>query len=301
MMGSDPNIPWPTEWRHIRRTKIVLIGAAAMLIFILAPLTIYAYTMHDVGRLLVISLFSISLSLAGVVAYLTTGTCSNRTSSAAQLVRLLDGTFATTMRDLRTASVLSSVMLLLFSCAFITLPALMELYTGMSTRQEARLRTLSLVSPLPGVLLLAWVFSRMMRKRALLGVGLSPAGIYHWSDFGCCFYAWDWIAGVQPASLGVPRIELTVVEPEDRGRDPEENFLGQLQWFRRRNRRIEVHHLRVNPGAVYLAVVFYLRHPEHSHELSTMDGVRRIQNLDFGNLVHELETTGTLRATAEPA
>jgi hypothetical protein len=50
---------------------------------------------------------------------------------------------------------------------------------------------------------------------------------------------------------------------------------------------------------VYLAVVFYLRHPELRHELATMEGVQRIQRLDFAEVVDELETTGTLRAMVD--
>jgi len=294
-------IPLPSTWYRRKRLAWTVCFGAIILAIALTAAIPRDFVEHRIG-MAILECFTLGFVVfGGIGVYLTTATCWRRSASAVELTRLRSGTHAVAVWNLRLASIARSLSFFFLAVTLISFPLLFDFSSASENWWSYRARAFGRVSPFFGVLLLTWTIGRLIRKRRALGVGLSPDGLYYWSQLGCCFYAWDWIREVHPRIAGSPYLDLTVVEPKDRGRDPEENFLGRLAWFRKRNRQIELHPLRVNPGVVYLTVVFYRRHPEHRHELSTMDGVRRIQNLDFGDLVHELETTGTLRAVADHA
>lgn len=294
-------IPLPSAWYRRKRVAWTVCLGAIILAAALTAAISRDFIEHDTG-MAILECFALGFVVfGGIGIYLTTATCWRRPASAVELTQLLSGAHAVAVWNLRIASIARSLSFFFLAVTLISFPLLFDFSSASENWWSYRARAFGRVSPFFGVLLLTWTIGRLIRKRRALGVGLSPDGLYYWSQLGCCFYAWDWIREVHPRIAGSPYLDLTVVERKDRGRDPEENFLGRLAWFRKRNHQIELHPLRVNPGVVYLTVVFYLRHPELRHELSTMDGVRRIQNLDFGDLVHELETTGTLRAVADHA
>lgn len=276
-----------------------MMPAFLMVYIILLWVVFSAFYEKDYYFFLLLALLVCAVTIWAVLLYLTTGTCWRRGSSRVRLSRLRDGRLAVTMWNRRSFAILEPLAYLWLGMTLICHPFLMAMIPPSGTRADARLRALAFVAPVLGVMALCCAFSRLVRRRGQLGVGLSPKGIYHWSQFGCCFYAWEWIKDVLTIALGYPRLDLIVAEPQGIQLNPEENFIASWPIFRRRNRRIELHYLDVNPGVVYLAVVFYLRHPELRHELATMEGVQRIQRLDFAEVVDELETTGTLRAMVD--
>jgi len=155
--------------------------------------------------------------------------------------------------------------------------------------------------PLLVVVPVATLFSRVVRKRKQLGLGLSPRGVYTWTWFGCCFFDWEWIADVRAIERRQLLIELDVHEPLQRPLNPEENWIGQVDLFRRRRTKIQAGFLAVNPAAAFYALCFYHRHPELRHELGTQAGVDRIRGLDFPDVYDEVRRYGDVKATPRTA
>ncbi|REF35325.1 hypothetical protein DFJ64_0701 [Thermasporomyces composti] len=292
-------IPLPRAWvlsyKHGKR----ILPTLAVLAMASLWVAIFYFREREFYNLLLVFLLMGGIVVGGVTSYVTVGTCWRRGSSGVRLSRLRDGMFAVTMWSRPAFTISASLAYAWLGVALVSHPFVMAMIPSSGTRTDAQLRALGYVSTVVGLIFLCFACSRIVRKRGQLGIGLSPEGVYHWSHFGCCFYRWESIIDILPVVVRSPRIELVVVEPAGRQRNPEENFLASWLIFRRRNRRIELHYLDVNPGVVYLAVVFYLRHPELRHELATMEGVQRIQRLDFAEVVDELETTGTLRAMVD--
>ncbi len=195
----------------------------------------------------------------------------------------------------RSTTVLLTLAGLTLAIGFLAFPLLMNHVPESGTWRDARQRASAPFMPIAGVAMLGWSMARVVRKRGELGVGLSPDGVYHWAWLGCCFYSWDWIRGVYPTGRHAPLVELDVAEPSVRPDNAEENWVAQLDSHRRKSTKLMTHHLAVNPGAAYIALVFYHRHPELRHELASDAGVTRIQKMDFPELIKEIEDHGALR------
>jgi len=146
----------------------------------------------------------------------------------------------------------------------------------------------------------AYLLSPLMRKRHWLGIGLSSAGVYHWSWFGCCFFRWEWISAVQATgkSFGVGRhhILLTVAEPAHRSENREENWVSGFGFYRKKLRTIPAGFLSVNPASCYYALHYYLRHPEKRDELGTDAALERMRTLDFPDIIAEIKRYGDVRS-----
>ncbi len=146
---------------------------------------------------------------------------------------------------------------------------------------EARFRLLAPVAPIFGLYFLAVLCISAVRKRKELGLGLAPEGIYSWTWFGCCFFAWDWISAIHLSSRTGPGANLIVHEPLPLPRIREENWIARLNNFRRKKERLNFGFLAINPAIAYHALRFYHQHPEHRAELSTDTAVERVRQ---GNL-----------------
>lgn len=82
-------------------------------------------------------------------------------------------------------------------------------------------------------------------------------------------------------------MELDVGElPGHRETDPEENWLARLLDSRRRQERLRLGHLQIDPAAVHAALAFYRENPSARNELGTEVATGRIRRCDF-----ELEWT----------
>ncbi|MEQ7125511.1 hypothetical protein ABN034_13440 [Actinopolymorpha sp. B11F2] len=158
--------------------------------------------------------------------------------------------------------------------------------------------------PIAAMVALAYVFSGVFRKRRQLGVGLSKSGVYHWSWFGCCFYKWEWIfearAVAQGYGTGGLNIVLDVHEPAGRPANDEENWIADLDFFRKKRRVLTAGYLAVNPVLPYLALNFYLRHPEFRKELGTELASDRMKRLDFPDVISEVRRFGAVRPVDSP-
>lgn len=153
--------------------------------------------------------------------------------------------------------------------------------------------------PLVAVYPLAVLLSRFIRGRREMGLGLAPEGVYSWTWFGCCFFNWDWVERIQ---IGVERelvVRLVVAEPLSRPSNPEENWVGQIEFFRRRKTRIDVGYLAVDPAVTYYALCFYCRHPELRSELETQKGIERIRHVDFPGVLDEVRKYGEVRNASQ--
>ncbi|MEQ7123625.1 hypothetical protein ABN034_03785 [Actinopolymorpha sp. B11F2] len=161
------------------------------------------------------------------------------------------------MPNLKATTALVTIACLVLSLALLLFPWLMDLVPSDGTWRDARLRAWAPAMPIFGLLALGWsTLGRLVRKRGALGVGMSPEGIYHWSRFACCFYAWEWISEIRPTAQGAPRVGLAVAEPSIRPDNGEENWVARIDRTRRNSTRLGVTGLAVNPGAAYIALVF---------------------------------------------
>lgn len=292
-------VPRPTSWIQGYRQGKRLVPALVVIYAILLSGIVTSYRDQNYYSSLLFALIAGVFTFWGLLVYSATRLCWQRGSSTVHLSRLRGGELAATIGNRRLFVILESLAYAYLGVTLVSFPFVMAMIPSSGTRTDARLRLLALAMPVFGVVALCWASGWLIRRRGELSVGLSPEGLYHWSRFGCCFYAWEQIRNVLPVALAYPTLDLVVVDPKKRKSKPEENFLAAWPIFRRYSRRIGLQYLNVNPCVVYLAIVFYLRHPELRHELASSDGVRRIQKLEFAEVLDELEATGTLRVASE--
>jgi hypothetical protein len=287
--------PWPVVWRRFRDRGQLLVLVLGCFVVVGLLLVISGLATSNLLAVLML-LFVSAIGVLGVGAYLTTGRCSYRGAGAVYQLRLGNHRSAVFLSTMRAAQISSILSLLVVSVALFLFPVLLDRVPVSGSWRDAQMRVWAPFMPIFGVLSVGWALSRVVRKRGELGIGLSPEGVYHWAWFGCCFYAWNLITSVRPVAHSAPQVDLHVVEPAAGSGNAEENWVAQLRWYRRKVAKLSVNQLVVNPGAAYIALVFYHRHPELRHELAGEEGVTRIQKMDFPELIRELEDRGELRS-----
>jgi hypothetical protein len=290
------DVPWPTIWSRFRNRglPILLACSTSVVLIVLAALWLTSGNPYALPLLL----FGGAICILVTANYITTGTSARRGVDAVVRVRLrTGGQSAVLLPTLRAATMLMAIGLFLMSVPMVFFPWVMDRIPVSGSWRDSQLRAWEPLMVVGGLALLGWLMCRLFRKRPELGIGLSPEGVYHWSWMGACFYPWDHIVSVRPRAYRAPLVELGVREPNDRSANAEENWVSKFHAYRRKLTQLLVNALAVNPGAAYIALVFYHRHPELRHELAGDEAVTRIQKLDFPELITELEKTGDLSPT----
>jgi hypothetical protein len=138
-----------------------------------------------------------------------------------------------------------------------------------------------LFAPFP----LLFLLSGLVRKRAEMGLGLGPDGIYHWSWLGCSFYSWRAVVGLVAYNDRGAKVQLVAgANPAQEPTNLEENWFSKFDSVRKGNAKIAVTVFAVHPALVYYALRFYHENPELRAELGTDAGVERIRRADFPGL-----------------
>jgi hypothetical protein len=289
------DLPWPRIWSRFRNHgwPILLALSTSVVLIVVAALWLTSGNPYALPLLL----FGGAICILVTASYITTGTCARRGVGAVVRIRLRTGQSAVLLPTLRAATLLMAIGLFLMSVPMVFFPWLMERIPVSGSWRDSQLRAWEPLMVVGGLALLGWLVCRLLRKRPELGIGLSPEGVYHWSWMGACFYPWECIVSVRPTAYRAPLVDLAVREPNDRLANAEENWISNAQAYRRKLTRLLVTALAVNPGAAYLALAFYHSHPELRHELAGEKAVTRIRNLDFPELIKELERTGDLSST----
>ena len=288
-------VPWPKIWMRLQNRGSLILTVLAIYCSGGALLGLGGLASGHPGLGTVVLLVAGSVGVLGMAGYLTAGTCARRGTGAVSSIRLRSVGDATYFATPRTASIVATTGYVFLAVTMLLYPWLVASMPVSGSWQDARMRSVAPMVGIAGAVLLGWVLGRVVAKRRELGVGLSPEGVYHWAWHGCCFYAWDWVVGIQPFLRGGALVRLDVVEPNVRSGNAEENWMAQSRSYRRKCTKLAASALTVNPGAAYIALVFYHRHPELRDELGGEKAVTRIQKMDFPDLVRELETTGLLR------
>lgn len=275
-----PHNHWPTIWRKSaeRVRKQTPIAGALSVFFTLACLVMVMsrdYFTAAMSALMAVLFTALVLSLNTIWNPSPHGGANKFRSMAT-----LDGDQVTFIGNNSKAQQISLILNTTASAILILTPFLAE--ASKDQERSFAVSKFAPVLPVFALFFLAPLASRLVRKRAELGLGMSPRGVYYWTWFGCCFFEWESIGGVHPTSRRSLAVELIVSEvTEMRPVVPEENWVGRLPSFRRRRERIHVGVLDADPLVVYRALQFFQAHPEHRGELGTDDAVRRIEGRSF--------------------
>jgi hypothetical protein len=207
---------------------------------------------------------------------------------------------ATLLPYSRRAEFFFLLPILLTAVIFVVAPPLIRDVPRTGTLSSELLHTVGPFLPVFVIPCLAVLGSRVARKRGQLGLGLASDGVYTWTWFGCCFFAWDWISDISATHHREHLVELQVREPLDRPKHPEETWVGNMHFFRGRKRKIQVGYLAVNAAAAHYALCFYHRHPELRAELGRAESIDRIRRLDLPGVYDEVRRFGDVRAAPRP-
>lgn len=296
-------VPWPGAWAALYRRGIMAMLPAAL---VLCLMGLFGVLLILGGSHLaaVVTLGCVLWFLPMFIVGLVVKVRSKRSGwPRLRLLRLQAGNDAVLMHYHEGMKV--SYLWLCFAggVLFISMPIVAAFVPYDGSYGSARFHSLAPVFPIGALYAVAFLASRVVRKRGELGLGLSPTGVYHWSWFGCCFYAWEWIREIKATDQKrlALMVELIVVEPDGAGRDPEENFVARWDWFRAQRQSLPVQYFAVNPAVPYYALGFYRRHPELRHELGTQEGVDRIRRGDLPDVIEEVREYGRFRAPSVPA
>lgn len=291
------NVPWPHAWlAQLRRMKVLL----ALVLGLICPFTLIvgflATSAGDYGvglGLLLIFVVMIALSLSVIAQMGARG----RGSRAAFLQESGDSSVVTVFAySAYGKGAQWSVWATLFAL-FLAMPAIVDAIPNDGSPRDTTVRLVAPFFPIFALYPAGILLSRLIRKRGVLGIGLSSEGVYQWWWFGCSFFAWDSIDAVRAMEQSALAMGLDVRESAARPVNEEENVFGRWDYYRRKRRKVLVGYLGVNPAVAYLALAFYLRHPELRDELGTDASVERIRRVEFAELVKEIEQYGDLRAS----
>jgi uncharacterized membrane protein YwaF len=274
-------LPWPRPWGNfVAKAKLVLVGAAVLSAFFCYT-GVQALTARRSAEAAFSFLLVLVTLLAGACGFVTRISCRRRRRRV-RLARL-DASLgsAVLVSHSRTANVLYVSFMLSVGLLFIATPLLADLIPRTGTWWEARFHTWAFFAPVLAVYPVALVMTVLVRGRRKLGVGLSPDGIYRWSWFSCSFFSWNWIQGIHLREGRELVVHIIVQSPTQRPSNPEEDWAGRLNLFRRSNSRILAGYLAVDPATAYYMLHHYLQHPERRHELAHQAGADRISTGDL--------------------
>lgn len=272
-------IVWPLEWEaraSLVRTVLALASAFLLLCLVIGILAILG---GDADGLILVVIAATLIS-GTPIAYVVNIACRRRT--AAHVSRLMVSgkgvAFLATSRAAKCSFFgLSAVCLLTLA----TSPVFAWIMPPDGSFANTRFRLFAAVAPILGLYFLGVLCSRIVRKRGEMGLGLSPEGIYYWTWFGCCFFAWDWISEIQLTSRTGPGVRLQVHEPLQHPTNPEENWIAEIDYFRNKKSQLNLGLLAINPAVALHALVFYYQHPDLRPELSTELAIARIRRGDL--------------------
>jgi hypothetical protein len=270
---------WPERWpatHGLRRFIAPTYSAIWCVIFLVGGLWVLS-----LGEWMGVLLLALAFALSSLVAtaFLERIVSLRRNFRAVELMTLAARP-AVFMAWPRVDVYARQTLNVTFFLVLALLPFLMEIIPDDESREYARISAISFFAPLFAVGMGAYIVAGFVR-RGRLGIGLSPAGVYHRSWFGTCFYPWESIQGIQPVRRPRLAVLMSVRESARRNPNPEETPIGGFGAFRRSMTRIQAGALAVNPALAYHALGFYLAHPDLRGELGTESGVERIRAAEF--------------------
>lgn len=276
--GVRRRLIWPEAWQSLAgRTSVGIVVTLVVAAFLVA-IGVSADQRVDTAFALVGAL---CFAILGVYSYLTTVGAQRRNRDHVGVAAVESTSNVAFMNQSRVVAMSYLALALTLAALFVLLPTLVDQLSRTGSWNDLRLRSLAGYSPIFALYSVALLLSPVVRRRRPLGLGLSADGVYHWTWFGSCFFAWDWITEVSPAAGRELGVQLAVCEPDNRSSNPEENWLGRASFFRRKKTRIQVGYLAVNPAVAFYALRFYHRHPELRSELGTEAGVQRMRSGDL--------------------
>lgn len=286
------SIVWPSAWeqRHRRWQSLYVVFFLAFAA--LGGLGLISLALGAGARaVLVLAVVPFAL-LGGMVGYQTRIVSHRLDSSRCSPDELLDGERAVLIPIGRRAKGWSLAFSASAAGALLLAPLMIWRIPATGTYANVRLHSIAWILPIAGGLFLSVLLSWFVRRRKQMGLGLSPSGVYYWTWFGSCFFSWESIHRVRLTPGRDLVVSLEVAEPLSRPDNPEENWVGRLDFFRRSKQKIQAGYLGINPATTYYALGFYHRYPELRHELGTKQGVKRIQQADFPDLLTEVRRSG---------
>jgi hypothetical protein len=276
--GSVQRLVWPAAWQALAsRTSVGVVVTLSVTAF-LVVLGITADRMVEVAFA---SVGAVLFAILATYAYLTTLQAQRRSRDHIGVVAVGSSSSTTFMNQLLVIEMAYLAMALTAAALLFLVPSLVDQMPRTGTWNDMRLHSLARYSPVLACYSAALLLSPLVRKRRQLGLGLGSDGVYNWTWFGSCFFAWDWITEIRPSAGRELGVDLVVRVPDDRPSNPEENWLGRANFFRRRKSRIQVGYLAVNPAVAFYALRFYHRHPELRTELGTDAAAQRIRAGDL--------------------
>jgi len=275
--GNEP-LAWPAVWQSLVRMHcwVVLALTVMTVVFLLI-----ASTADDIGSAVLAALGVLIYAFGAAFTFATSIRARRRTRSQIVLcesLTCLSGTFIKNSKAVELVYLSFSVAI---GSLLFLLPLVVETMSLTDDWNSLRLRSVAQYSPVLALYPVLLLLSPVVRKRRQLGLRLAPDGVYYYTWFGSCFFAWDWIREIRPHGGKGLAVDLVVREPIQRPVNPEENWLGRTGFFRRRRTRIEVGYLAVNPAVAFYALRFYHRHPELRSELGTEAGLERLRSGDL--------------------
>jgi len=274
------DLPWPYAWEVAhRKTSSLRLARVATVIFLAVTALIYvtrypSFAIFMLGLATVVGLLLLKGHLVTLAARrkgvlgISRATISGRDFSIPYVVFSRAVTYTET-----TLSIVTFIYA-------ATLPLYMDDIPFASTHWTGRHLVVGLIASLAAIYVVPFLVARVARWRQPLGIALAPEGVYHWSWFGRRFLPWDDITEARPVLNYGPSIKLICRDSIWTSR-PGDSALCWFGFFRRYMCTIHAGYLAVDPAIAYYGILFYLKNPDHRHELATDAGVERLRRMDF--------------------
>ena len=228
--GVRRRLIWPAAWQSLAgRTSVGIVVTLAVAAFLVA-IGVSADQRVDTAFALVGAL---CFAILGVYSYLTTVGAQRRNRDHVGVAAVESTSNVAFMNQSRVVAMSYLALALTLAALFVLLPTLVDQLSRTGTKLERPETALArrLLADLCALFGRATFSVQWSGDGRPLGLGLSAEGVYHWTWFGSCFFAWDWITEVSPAAGRELGVQLAVCEPDNRPSNPEENWLGRAKFL----------------------------------------------------------------------